>query len=371
MRKISIADPFIEEEEINAVVQALKEKRLSQGEYVEKFEHLFAKYVGVKEAVAFNSGTAALHVGLAARGIKPTDDVITTPFTFAATANVIVLLGANIVFVDIEPDTLNIDPSAVEEAITPNTKAIIPVHYAGQCTEMDEIMEIAKNYDLFVLEDAAESHGSLYKDKMAGSLGDAGAFSFYPNKNICCGEGGMLTTNDEELARKARILRNHGQDGRYHHVEIGWNYKMMDFVAAIGIVQLKRINQLLKLKTEQTKYYDNYFIKIDFIRPQTVRPYNVHSYMLYPILTNTQTQRDTLMLSLEKAGVETRIAFPTLHLQPAFQRLYGFTYGQFPVAENASNTVLCLPIHAYLKREDQEYIVNIIRENQDILKKLE
>jgi dTDP-4-amino-4,6-dideoxygalactose transaminase len=142
---------------------------------------------------------------------------------------------------------------------------------------------------------------------------------------------------------------------------------MMDFVAAIGIVQLKRINQVLKLKTEQAKYYDSYFDKIDFIRPQTVKPYNVHAYMLYPVLTNTQAQRDALEVILEKAGVETRIAFPTLHLQPVFQRLYGFTYGQFPIAEKSSNTVLCLPIHVYLKREDQEYITNLIQENQEKL----
>ena len=369
--RVCLAEPFIGEEEINAVVQALKEKRLSQGEYVEKFENACAKYVGVTEAIAFNSGTAALHVGLAAMGIQSKDEVITTPFTFAATANVIILLGAKPVFVDIDPETLNINPSAIEEVITPNTKAIIPIHYAGHCADMDEIMNIAKDHDLFVLEDAAEAHGSLYKGKMAGSLGDAGAFSFYPNKNIVTGEGGMLTTNDVELAKKARILRNHGQDGRYHHVEIGWNYKMIDFVAAMGLVQIKRINQILKLKMEQAKYYNGYFSKCDFIRPQTVRPYNVHTYMLYSLLTNTQAQRDALQSILEKAGIETRFAFPTLHLQPIFQRLYGFTPGQFPVAENASETVLCIPIHASLKRDNQEYIINVIQENQEKLRKLE
>lgn len=368
--RVNLAEPFIETEEINAVVKALKEKRLSQGKYVEMFEKDFAEYVGTKYAVAFNSGTAALHCGLAAKDIKPGDEVITTPFTFAATANIIVLLRAKPIFVDVNPETLNIDPYAIEGVVTSNTKAIIPVHYAGQCVEMDEIINIAKDHDLFILEDAAEAHGSSYKGKMAGSLGDAGTFSFYPNKNIVTGEGGMLTTNDDELARKARILRNHGQDGRYHHVDIGWNYKMMDLVATIGLVQLKRINFILKTKTERAEYYNRHLSKFDFIRPQTVRPYNIHTYMLYPILTSTQAQRNTLKSILEKAGVETRIAFPTLHLQPIFQRLYGFRYGQFPVAENASETVLCLPIHASLKQEDQDYIIDVIQQNQERLRKL-
>ncbi|MFX1521320.1 MAG: DegT/DnrJ/EryC1/StrS family aminotransferase [Promethearchaeota archaeon] len=371
MRKINIAEPFIEDEEIAAVIQALKEKRLSQGEYVEKFENSFTEYVGTNHAIAFNSGTAALQVGLAAKSIKSKDEIITSPFTFAATANVIALLRATPVFVDVDPETLNINPSFIEEAITPNTKAIIPVHYAGQCAEMDDIKRIAKDHDLFVLEDAAEAHGSLYKEKLAGNLGDAGTFSFYPNKNIVTGEGGMLTTNDDELATKARILRNHGQDRRYHHVEIGWNYKMMDLVAAIGLVQMKRINHIIKRKKEIAEYYIKGFNKFDFIRPQTVRSYNLHTYMLFPVLTHNQPQRDALQSILEKAGVETRIAFPSLHLQPVFQRLYGFTDGQFPVAEKASKTVLCLPIHAYLQREDQDYIMNIIQESQKEIEELE
>ncbi len=370
MRRINIAEPIIEAEEIAAVTQVLKEKRLSQGEYVEKFEKSFAEYVGTNHAIAFNSGTAALQVGLAAKGIKPKDEIITSPFTFAATANVIVLLGAKPVFVDIDPETLNINPLLIEEAITSNTRAIIPVHYAGQCAEMDEIIRIAKEYDLFVLEDAAEAHGSLYKKKLAGNLGDAGTFSFYPNKNIVTGEGGMLTTNDDELAKKARILLNHGQDGRYHHVEIGWNYKMMDLVAAIGLVQIKRIHHILKHKKELAEYYIDIFREFDFIRPQTVRSYNLHSYMLFSVLTSNQAQRDALQSILENAGVETRIAFPSLHLQPIFRRLYGFKYGQFPVAEKASETVLCIPIHAYLQREDQEYIVNVIQESQKELEGL-
>ena len=176
--RVYLAEPFIETEEINAVVKALKEKRLSQGKYVEMFEKDFAEYVGTKYAVAFNSGTAALHCGLAAKDIKPGDEGITTPFTFAATANIIVLLRAKPIFVDVNPETLNIDPYAIEGVVTSNTKAIIPVHYAGQCVEMDEIINIAKDHDLFILEDAAEAHGSSYEGKMVGSLGDAGTFSF-------------------------------------------------------------------------------------------------------------------------------------------------------------------------------------------------
>jgi dTDP-4-amino-4,6-dideoxygalactose transaminase len=359
------ADPIIDKEDIEAVVEALKKKRLSQGEYIKEFEKEFAQYAGTKEAVALNSGTAALHVGLAAMGIKSGDEVITTPFTFAATANIIVLLGAKPVFADITLDTYNINPIEIEKKITERTKAIVPVHYAGQCADMDEIMEIAEEHEIFVLEDAAEAHGALYKDRKAGSLGHAAAFSFYPNKNMTTGEGGMLTTNNEEFAEKARILANHGQDSRYHHVKIGWNYKMPDYVAALGRVQLKRLDYCINKKNQIGEYYTSRLKDFDGIYPPVTRHFNKHTYMLYPIRTHTNNLREKLKQNLEEKGVETRICFPSVHLQPVYMKRFGFKPRDYPLSELASDTILCLPIFARLQREKQEFILEIIEQTKE------
>jgi dTDP-4-amino-4,6-dideoxygalactose transaminase len=355
------AEPIIDKEDIEAVVEALKEKRLSQGEYVEEFEKEFAQYTGTKEAIALSSGTAALHVGLAAMGIKNGDEVITTPFTFAATANVIVSLGAKPVFADIDLETFNINPTEIKKKITKRTKAIIPVHYAGQCADMDEIMEIAEEHGIFVLEDAAEAHGALYKGRKAGSLAHAAAFSFYPNKNMTTGEGGMLTTNNEELAEKARILANHGQDSRYHHIEIGWNYKMPDFVAALGRVQLKRLDCCIDKKNRIAEYYTKHLKDFDGIYPPVTKHYNKHTFMMYPIRARNNNLREKLRQNLEKKGVETRICFPSVHLQPVYKACFGFKLGDFPLSELASDTVLCLPIFPNLRREKQKFILEIIK----------
>lgn len=359
-RSIPMAEPYMTKADIRAVVKALENRRLSQGEYVEKFEKEFAKYTGTKEAVAFNSGTAAIHVCLCAMGVGPGDEVITSPFTMAATTNPVVLLGALPVFVDIELDTFNIDPEKIEKAITQRTKVIVPVHYAGQCADMDEIMEIAEKHDISVLEDACEAHGALYKGKKAGSIGDAGAFSFYPNKNMTTGEGGMLTTNDEELAHKCRVLRAHGQNGRYHHVEIGWNFKMPDFVAALGTVQLRHLNYVIKKKKQIADYYTARLKEIKDVHPPVTRPYNKHPYMLYAMRTEKHKQREKLVKTLEENGVQTRLCFPSVHLQPAYVERYDFKRGDIPVSEHASETVICLPIFAELEKKDQIYILDII-----------
>lgn len=359
--RIPVAKPYITGEDIKEVIEALRKRCLSQGEYVQKFEEEFAEFVGTKYAVAFNSATAALHTCLSAIGVRAGDEVITSPFTFAATANVIVLLGAKPVFVDIELETYNIDPRKIEDAITNRTKAIIPVHYAGQCADMDPILEIAEAHDIFVLEDAAEAVGALYKGRKAGSLGNAAAFSFYPNKNLATGEGGMLTTNDSELAEKCRILREHGQDSRYHHVEIGWNYKMPDYVAALGRVQLRHLNYVIRRKQELAEYYNRKLSDIIDIITPIVRPYCTHTYMLYTIRTKTHEQREKIRKTLEREGIETRIAFPPVHLQPAYVRLFGFKLGDYPLSELAYHTTLCLPIYVEMTRSEQELVVEIIK----------
>ncbi len=359
-RFIPTAEPYMTKADVRAVVKALENRRLSQGENVERFEKEFAKYTGTKEAVVFNSGTAAIQACLYAIGVGPGDEVITSPFTMAATTNPVVLLGARPVFVDIELDTFNIDPEKIEKAITQRTKVIVPVHYAGQCADMDEIMKIAEKHDIFVLEDACEAHGAFYRGKKAGSIGDAGAFSFYPNKNIATGEGGMLTTNNEELAHKCRVLRAHGQDGRYHHVEIGWNFKMPDFVAALGRVQLKHLDYIITKKNQIADYYTPRLKEIEDVHPPVTKLHNKHTYMLYAIRTKTHKQREKLSKTLEKNGIETRLSFPSVHLQPVYVKRYGFKRGDLPVSEHASDTVICLPIFVGLKQREQDYILSLI-----------
>lgn len=363
--KIPHADPVIQEEDVKAVMEALRRKHLSQGEIVSKFERQFAEYMNTKFAVALNSATAALHACLAALGIKSGDEVITTPYSFAATANVIVMLGAKPVFVDILLDDLNINHQLIKNAITKRTKAILPVHYGGQCADMDEIMEISESKDIFVLEDAAEAHGAMYKKRKAGSLGHAGAFSFYPNKSMTTGEGGMLTIDNEELAEKVQILRNHGQDKRYHHVQIGWNYKMPDYVAALGIVQLSRLEEVIARKNAIATRYTEALNGVDGIYPPVVRPYNRHVFMLYALRMVNKKLRDNMRRRLENRGVETRVCFPSIHQQPIYQRLYGYKKGSFPMSELASATNLCLPISPFLDPDDQQLIIRTLREIAD------
>lgn len=359
--KIRVAEPNITEEDISSVCQALRENRLSSGPYAEKFENAFASYVGTKYAVAVNSGSAALHLALESLGIKNGDEVITTPFTFAATSNVIVLQNAIPVFVDIESKNYNLDPSKIESAITDKTKAIMPIHYAGQCAEMDEINEIAKKHGLFVIEDAAPSTGGSYKNKKAGSLSDVAGFSFFPDKNITTGEGGMITTDNEEVANTCRILKKNGAEKRYYNTHIGWNFKMPDPNAALGISQLKRIDSVVDAKNRLAKYYTSKLSEIEGITPPFVNDYNRHTYMLYSILTKNNDHRQKIIDELAKNRIETRINFPPMHLQPIYKKLFGFEKGILPITENIAERVLGLPIFVKMTQEEQDEVIGIIR----------
>ena len=361
--KIRVAEPNITEEDLEAVNKALKENRLSSGIYVEEFEKSFAKYVGVKEGVAVNSGTAALHLSLEALGIKDGDEVITTPFTFAATSNVIVLQNAIPIFVDIEPETFNLDPKKIEKAITSKSKAIMPIHYGGQCAEMDEINEIAKKHDLHVIEDAAPALGAIHKGRKAGTLSEVAGFSFFPDKNMTTGEGGMLTTNDSELAEKCRILRKNGASKRYYNICIGWNYKMPDPIAALGNSQLKRIESNIELKNQKADYYSKELEVINEINSPYVRDYNLHTFMLYSILSANNEQREKIRIHLEKSQIETRINFPPMHLQPVYKEIFGFKEGMFPITENIAERILGLPIFVKMTQEQQDFVISGIKES--------
>mgnify|MGYP001175746604 CR=1 FL=1 len=356
-----MAQPNVLEEDAKAMYDAVITNHLGPGPIVEEFENQMAKYLGVKNSIAVNSGTSSMLLSLDALDIKGGHEVITTPFTFAATSNVIIQRQARPVFVDIESETFNLDPKKIESAITDKTKAIMPIDYGGQSAETIEINEIAEKYGLSVIEDAAPALGGIHKTKKVGSISTMTGFSFGPDKNLNTGEGGMIVTNDDELAEKCRVLRKNGADTRYHHVEIGWNAKMPDPNAALGISQLKRIDKILDRKNDLAEYYNMKLKEIQDITTPIVCNYNKHTFMLYVILFKDNHLREKVRLELEQQGVETRINFPPLHLQPIYKKLFNFASGMLPICEDISGRVLGLPIFLTMSNEQQDYITDIIK----------
>ncbi|KAF5428515.1 perosamine synthetase [Candidatus Methanophagaceae archaeon] len=346
---IPISKPEIGKEEIAAVTRVLESGMLAQGEVVEEFEDKFAVYIGTDYAIATNSGTSALHTALAAQGIKEGDEVITTAFSFFATASCVLMQNATPVFVDIDPKTYNIDPALIEAKISDRTKAIIPVHLYGQPCEMREIMDIAKANNLAVIEDAAQAHGAEYKAKKVGAIGDIGVFSFYSTKNIITGEGGMITTNNEEIAERARLIRNHGQSRRYFHDCLGYNYRMTNIAAAIGLVQLKKIDTLSLRRMSNARYYGEQLkVKKPFVSPNVK-----HVFHQYTIRVK---DRDKFQAHLERNGVGYGIYYPVpLPSQPLFD-----SNELFEVAELASKDVISIPVNPSLKRMDVEKVVKVV-----------
>ncbi len=357
---IPIAKPLIADEEIEEVVKVLKSGFIAQGPKVAEFEEKFAKYIGVKHAVATSSGTTALHTALLAAGIKSGDEVITTPFTFAATSNSALYVGAKPVFVDIDPETYNIDPKKIEEAVTDKTKAIIPVHLYGQPADMDPICKIAEEHDLVVIEDAAQAHGAIYNDKKAGSIGDAGCFSFYPTKNMTTSEGGMITTDNDEIAEAASIIRAHGESERYTHVVLGYNFRMTDIAAAIGLVQLKKLDKFNAKRNENAAYLTEHIEKIDGIKAPYVSENVKHVFHQYTIRVD-KAKRNELIKFLNEEGVGTGIHYP----KPIYtQKLYkDLGIGaSCPEAEKAASEVISIPVHPSIDLEDLEKIISVLEE---------
>lgn len=346
---IPISKPEIGKEEIAAVTGVLESGMLAQGEVVEEFEDKFAAYIGTDYAIATNSGTSALHTALAAQGIKEGDEVITTAFSFFATASCVLMQNATPVFVDIDPKTYNIDPALIEAKISDRTKAIIPVHLYGQPCEMREIMDIAKANNLAVIEDAAQAHGAEYKAKKVGAIGDIGVFSFYSTKNIITGEGGMITTDDEEIAERAKLIRNHGQSRRYFHDCLGYNYRMTNIAAAIGLVQLNKIDTLSLRRMSNARYYGEQLnVKKPFVSPNVK-----HVFHQYTIRVK---DRDKFQAHLERKGVGYGIYYPVpLPSQPLFD-----SNELFEVAELASKEVISIPVNPSLKRVDVEKVVKVV-----------
>ncbi len=335
----------VDDESLHAVLDVLKSGQLAQGPKVEEFEKAFANYIDTKYAVAVNSGTAALHVGLLAAGIATGDEVITTPFSFIATANCCLFCGAVPVFVDIDDRTFDIAPHLIEEKITPRTKAIIIVDLYGQPCDMDEILAICKKHNLVLIEDACQAHGAEYRGRKVGSFG-IGCFSFYPTKNMTTGEGGMITTDNEDIARKARMIRQHGQIQRYVNELLGYNFRMTDIAAALGICQLKKLDVANAKRIKNAKYLSEHISQIEGLIPPYVAPNRKHVFHQYTIKVEEgyQLSRDELRQKLNAKRIESTVYYPTpIHKQPLYRRL-GYN-DSLPATEAAVKKVLSLPVH--------------------------
>lgn len=358
--KVPIAKPIIGEEEIENVVEVLKSGMIAQGPKVMEFEEKFANWIGAKYGIATNSGTSALHVALLACGIGEGDEVITTPFTFIASGNAIVYTGATPVFADIDLDTYTIDPDKIEDLITDKTKAILPVQLYGQAADMDKIREIAEKHDLKIIEDAAQAHGAEYNGEKVGTLGDMACFSFYPTKNMTTSEGGMITTDDEELAKKAQMFRAHGASERYHHDEIGYNFRMTDIAAAIGLAQLKVIDEFNDKRISNANYLNEQLKDVEgIVTPKSPDNYK-HVYHQYTILVE-KGNRDEWVEFLTNNGIGTGIHYPIpLYNQPIYKKL-GIE-GDCPLAEKAADNVISLPVHPSLTKEDLDLVVDAVKE---------
>ncbi len=357
---IPIAKPQLDEGEIQAVNEVLRSGVIAQGQRVAQFEEAFAEYTGTEHAVAVNSGTAALHAALLAHGIGSGDQVITSSFSFIATGNSVLFTGARPVFADISADTFNLDPELIEEKITPATKAIMPVHLYGHPADMEAISDIAEDRDLVLIEDACQAHGAKCNGKKVGSFG-TGAFSFYPTKNMTTSEGGIISTNDPHIAEKARMVRAHGSRQRYLHEMIGYNLRMTDISAAIGLEQLKKLPDYIERRQHNAALLTEGLRDIGNIECPVVRENCTHVFHQYTIRT---TNRDGLAEHLKNAGIGTGIYYPIpIHRQPYYKEL-GYN-DSLLVTEKASREVISLPVHPGVTDEDITSIINAINDWSD------
>ncbi len=356
---ISIAKPIIGDEEKRAVLEVLDSGMLAQGKKVAEFENNFAKYIGVKHAIATSNGTTALHTALLAHGIGPGDEVMTTPFTFIATANAIKMVGAKPVFVDIEEKSFNLNPDLIEAAITTKTRAILPVHLFGLPADMEKIQKIANKHNLIIIEDACQAHGAAFDEQKVGSFG-TGCFSFYPTKNITTGEGGIITTNDLNIANKIRKLINHGSEKKYYHDSLGYNFRMTDIAAAIGIEQLKKIDQFNQKRKENATLLSKILKdKPGIVLPLITEGHSLHQYTIR-IMPELGKNREEIIEILKQNGINSSVFYPLpVHKQKSFVEYNNLT---LPVAEKVSKQVLSLPINPSVTKEEIKFIGKTIKE---------
>jgi dTDP-4-amino-4,6-dideoxygalactose transaminase len=373
---LNIAEPDIDEDDIAEVVDTLRSGWLVYGKKTQRLESEFAAMVGAEHAMGVNSCTAGLHLSLLAAGVGPGDEVITTPLTFAATANVILHVGATPVLADISPDDLNIDPEQIERRITPKTRALLPVHYAGVPCRMDEILDIARRRNLVVIEDAATAAGSAYRERMIGNVGDLAAFSFYPVKNMTTAQGGMVTTNNPEFAAQVTALRNHGLDsnawnrysaeaGRlfYTMSAPGFNYGMFDLTASIGLGQLRRLPRFNEKRRLLAEHYTLLFQDVPQVQTPTARPEVTTNWHLYVIrLRDTDVTREELAAGLKQRGIGTSVHYYPVHYHPYYRERFGFQEGDYPVCEAEFERILSLPLFPKMNEGDVGRVVAAVKE---------
>ena len=365
-RRIPLADADLGPQELRAVTDVIESGRLALGPNLDAFGETMAQYVGVKHSVALNSGTSALHLVLEALGIGEGDEVITTSFSFIASANCILFVRATPVFVDIDPVTLCINPEKIEAAITPRTKAILAVDVFGHPANWPALERIAANHGLMLIEDSAESLGSELSGRRCGSFGCAGIFGFYPNKQITTGEGGMIVTDDGELARICRSMANQGRgdgDEWLKHVRLGYNFRMDEVSAALGVAQLSRIEEFIEARNRVAAWYESAFADVDCVRTPTLAPGAKNSWFVYVVRLSdefTATQRDAILVELVQQGVGCRNYFAPIHLQPFYRESHGTREGMLPITEAVGARTIALPFFNRLARDQVERVADTL-----------
>jgi perosamine synthetase len=364
-RFIPLSSPYIDEREQELVLEVLRSGRLSLGPMVERFEELFAEAVGAPYGAAVSSGTAGLHLLCRIAGLGPGDEAITSPYSFAASANCFLYEGATPVFTDIDAGTLNLDPAAVEAAITERTKAIVAVDIFGYPCELDSLRELADRHGLALIQDSCEALGAEYRGAPVGSHGPPAVFAFYPNKQMTTGEGGMVTTHSEDEWRLLKSLRNQGRadgGGWLEHARLGYNYRLDDVHAAIGIAQLEKLDEILERRANVAARYGKLLRDVDGVEtPLPDDEQHVRSWFVYVVKLDRSLDRERAIASLERDGVQTARYLPCIHLQPYMRERFGFAEGMCPVAEDASRRTLALPFHTALDPDDQERVVESLR----------
>lgn len=361
--KYQIAKPYIDEQDKKGVLKVLSSGWLSLGPQYASFENSLKQYVKSKYACAVTNGTCGLHLAVRSLGITDGDEVITSPFSFISSSNCLLFERAKPVFVDIDETTYNMDPSKIEKAITKKTKAILVVHIFGQPADMTPIMRIAKKYRLSVIEDACESLGARYKGKMAGTFGDIGIYAFYPNKQMTTGEGGMIVTNSKNIYNQCASLRNQGrgEDGDWLiHEQLGFNYRLDEMSAALGVTQLKKLEWMIAKKRKIAAWYDEALASIQNLVTPKIAPDRTHSWFVY-VIRITNHKRNVYMERLKRMGIQTKPYLPVIHLQPFMKKLFGYKKGDFPISERVASETLALPLYIGLQKQDVRYITQQLK----------
>jgi dTDP-4-amino-4,6-dideoxygalactose transaminase len=359
---INVACPIIGKKERQLIKEVLDSKILASGNYVVQFEQSFAKYCGTKYGIANANGTTSLHTALLMCGVKPQDKVITTPFSFIATANSILMCGIKPIFVDIDPKTFNIDPVELEKTLKreKNVKAVLIVHLYGLVCDMDAILKLKNKYGFKLIEDACQAHGSEFKNKKAGSFGDASAFSFYATKNMMTGEGGMVLTNNKEYDRYGRQIINHGRDGHLIHTVLGYNYRLTNLAAAIGIAQLEQLESWIAKRIETANMYKEAFKELDFLQIPFVPKHSRHVFHQYTLRVSPN-ERENFIKYLSKNGVGSGIYYKTVMYNQPFYKQLGYKQGLCKEAEKAAQEVVSIPVHPSIKKNEILKIIKVVQ----------